>query len=118
VTAAEIVAALDGIRPTYVSETDLHAELADALSAAGHDVRREVRLSDGASRIDMLVDRVGIEVKVDGTWKAVAWQLLRYAKCDEIDELVLVTTRASHRVTYSHVVHKPVHVVVVTGGSL
>lgn len=104
--------------PTFVTEDDLQRELADALNIAGWVARREVRLSDGASRIDLLAARVGIEVKTAGSWRTVMAQLLRYARCDEIDHLILVTTRANHRLIPSTLHGKPVTVVVLTGGSL
>lgn len=113
-----IARVLSTSNPTFVTEDDLQRELADVLGIAGWIAHREVRLSDGFSRIDLLLVRVGIEVKIDGTWRAVTTQLLRYARCDEIDHLILVTTRASHRLVPSTLNAKPVTVVVLTGGSL
>ncbi|MCC4250743.1 hypothetical protein [Microbacterium testaceum] len=114
----EIEKIIAASNPTFVTEDDLQRELADVLSIAGWMAHREVRLSDGVSRIDLLLARVGIEVKIDGAWRAVTRQLLRYARCDEIDHLILVTTRPSHQLVPSTLNGKPVTVVVLTGGSL
>ena len=105
-------------RMTFVSEDDLQRELADVLDSAGWIREREVRLSDGVSRIDLLVGRVGVEVKIEGTSANVTRQLTRYAQCPEIDELILVTTRAAHRGIPNTLHGKPVHTIILTGGAL
>jgi len=110
--------ALASFSAPFVSEDDLQRELAGALSTAGFDVKREARLSDGVSRIDLLVGTVGLEVKTDGDWRSVAQQLLRYSRCDEVNRLILVTTRARHRLVSSALAEAPVSVVVLTGGAL
>ena len=96
-TLDQVAAALEDAQPyTYVTEDDLQRELATALAEAGIVAQREVRLSDGASRIDLLVGDVGIEVKIKGTWIEVTKQVQRYSRCSELSALVLVTTRAVH----------------------
>lgn len=77
------------------NEAFLQGALAAALTEAGFSVHTEVALSR-RDRIDLLVDRVGIEVKMKGSAASVAWQLQRYAASDLIDELVLVSTKAAH----------------------
>jgi len=94
--AIRICDVLEAARMQYVTEAELQAEIAAAFAAAGIDAAREVRLSDGQSRIDLLAGSVGIEVKIGGGRSAVNRQLARYARCDEITALVLVTTRAGH----------------------
>ncbi|WP_345750093.1 hypothetical protein [Microbacterium rhizophilus] len=101
--AEAICRALADARPTYRNEDDLQAAIADLLADADIAATREVRLSDGQSRIDLLAGRVGIEVKVGGGTSDVARQLARYAQCSEISALVLVTTRVAH----SHVLNEP-----------
>jgi hypothetical protein len=72
-----------------------------------HTAAREVRLSDGRSRIDIMIfppvidppdpyQGVGIEIKIKGSHADTLRQLQRYALCPEISELVLITTKASH----------------------
>lgn len=110
-SVADAVAAA---RYGYVNEDELQAGLAQALVAAGHDVTREVRLS-GRDRVDLLVDRTAVEVKIAGTPERVLAQLARYAECEWIDDLVLVTTRARHRNLPPTVGGKPLRVVVLGG---
>lgn len=85
----------------YSNEDDLQAGLAAALTAVGYTVEREVRLSP-VDRIDLVVDRVGVEVKVAAAGRVtptdrVLTQLARYAASGRVDALLLVTT--SHRHT-------------------
>ncbi len=94
-TLAAVTEALGRRRFLAASEAELQAALAAALVEGGFDVRREVRLS-GRDRIDLLVDRVGIEVKVDGASNAVLRQLGRYAAHPEVSALLLVTTDVRH----------------------
>lgn len=95
-TADEVCSLLGGFRFAFADEDDLQQGLADALASLGLAPEREVRLGS-AGRIDLLVDGVGIEVKVTGQAARVSAQLSRYAERPEVRELLLVTTRARHR---------------------
>ncbi|UWD83630.1 hypothetical protein NY057_05135 [Curtobacterium flaccumfaciens] len=118
-TAAEVIDILSGAQLTFVHEDELQAGLAAALGEAGVAARREVVLSDGRSRIDLLTDdRIGVEVKVAGSWANVVRQLTRYAKCPEVDELVLVTTRVAHHRIPAALEGKPVHLLSLIGAAL
>jgi hypothetical protein len=112
---AAVTAALTANRYHHVDEHGLQAGLADALDAAGLGFEREVRLTP-ADRIDFLVDRVGIEVKVQGSPTVVMRQLLRYAHSDRLDALVLVTTRRRHRGLPRTVGRLPLTILDVGGG--
>lgn len=79
----------------YSSEEELQDGLAQALAAAGLPVEREVRL-DSRNRIDIVVGRVGVEVKIDGSSSNVSRQCERYLQSDLLDGLVLVTSRVRH----------------------
>jgi hypothetical protein len=103
-------------RFNYSNEDQLQQGIAAALTAAGFDVEREVRL-DGRSRIDLLVGRVGIEVKVAGTPDAVERQLARYASSDRIDGLMLVTSRPRHLIPQT-INGKPVETVQLAAAGL
>jgi hypothetical protein len=117
-TGQDIVTALDHTALSFVTEDDLQQALEAALAASGFTATREVRLSDGRSRIDLLVGRVGIEVKTDGGRNDVVRQLTRYAHCPELDELVLVTTRTKHHHMPVEVAGKPLHLVSLIGAAL
>lgn len=115
-SASAIAEALRRYRFTYCNEDQLQEGIAAALVEEGFEVEREVRLP-GLGRIDLLVGRVGIEVKVAGTPIEVASQVARYAFCEEIDGLVLVTSRPRHRIP-AIANGKPVETVQLAGGAL
>jgi hypothetical protein len=96
------------------NELDLSQAVADCLRERGVAFEREVRLND-ADRIDYLVGRVGVELKLHGSVSAIARQLSRYAQSDQVDALILVTTRMSHRSMPSSLNQKPITVVYVGG---
>lgn len=95
VSADAIAAALRTTRFRYSSERQLQALLTEHLTSLGWPVRREVSLAAG-ERIDLLIGRVGIEVKTKGSASAVSAQLARYDRTGELDELVLVSTLRKH----------------------
>jgi hypothetical protein len=97
----------------YADEDRLQRGLA---ALFGDQAEREVRL-DSRSRIDLMVGRVGIEVKVAGKPSAVLRQVERYLASDQLDGLVLVTTRVRHRPP-AIVNGKPVRTVSLAGGGL
>lgn len=111
-----IVEALEGYRFNFGNEEELQAGIAGALTNAGFEIEREVRL-DRYSRIDLLVEGVGIEVKVKGKSADVADQCERYTKDARIEGLVLVTTRAQHKLPH-RMNDKPVRVVSLGAGRL
>lgn len=117
-TAAVLIDAMLRAPLAYASEAQLQEQLAAALTSAGFDAKREVVLSDGSSRIDILVGRIGIEVKVKGSLPDVRRQLSRYARTDELDELVLVTTRSAHHSIPAGIAGKPLHLCTLVGRSL
>lgn len=80
----------------YASEADLQAAIERVFDVAGVHAEREVRLT-ARDRIDFLVDRVGVEIKIDGGSRDVERQLRRYLESDCIDGVLLVTTRSKHR---------------------
>lgn len=94
-SADSVAQALQGCAGYWNSEAQLQTLLADRLSEAGFDVAREVALGD-CGRIDLMVDRVGIEVKVNGSLTAVLRQVHLYATGGQLDAVVLVSTRTAH----------------------
>ena len=109
--AASVVAALRRLRCRFADEDQLQAMLTAGLCALGFDVEREVPLARG-ERIDLVVGRTGIEVKITGQTSSVARQLRRYATSERIDDLVLVTSCPRHAFVPRRIDETPVHVVV------
>ncbi|HET7588612.1 MAG TPA: hypothetical protein VFK14_00280 [Solirubrobacterales bacterium] len=100
----------------FANEDELQQGLAAALTSEGLDVEREVRF-DKHNRIDLLVDRIGIEVKVKGGTAEVHRQLCRYTP--HVDQLVLVTIKAGHvQDLPSEIEGTPLSVVFIAGGAL
>lgn len=95
-TAESIVAILRSARFCFANERDLQAGLAEALRATTVAIEAEVWLTP-RDRIDFIVGRLGIEVKVSGSWRAVERQLLRYLQSPQLDEVLLVTVKSNHR---------------------
>ena len=120
ITATGIVTILSAARYRWNNENDLQAGLAGVLDHFGYPVQREVRLT-ARDRIDLLVEHVGIEVKVAKAGGAapierVLSQLARYAEHDSIDQLVLVSTSVRHRVVPAEIGGKPLQVLIIQGG--
>ena len=116
--ATEICRVLQQDPMQYRHEADLQAAIAETLAAHSIDADREVSLSDGISRIDLLAGQVGIEVKIGGAPVGVTTQLNRYAQCPEISVLVLVTTRARHGLGLHSLNGKPLLVCSLIGAGL
>lgn len=116
-TASEIADIVRGFAYAYRNEADVQAAVVELLSSKGHAVMSEVPLTD-RDRIDLVVDRVGVEIKIKGSAANVARQLQRYAESDLIDELVLVTGISRHEAFLGATIGgKPVTVVWI-GGTL
>lgn len=116
VTGAAVAATIGGFRFRFADEDALQEAIAAVLTDVGFTPKREVRL-DARCRIDLLVDRVGVEVKVGGAAGDVVSQLTRYAAFDAIEELVLVTTRPRHKVP-AFIAGKPCHMVMLGAQAL
>ena len=76
-------------------EASLQAGVAEMLYQAGVPARREVRLTR-RERIDFLIGRLGVEVKVKGGVSDVRRQLVRYAATGLLDEILLISTHVTH----------------------
>lgn len=116
VRAADLVELIGGYRFTFRNEDELQYAIAEMLETEGLAVEREVRL-DHHGRIDILVDGIGIEIKIKGSEVSVSRQLQRYAASDRVRELVLVTHRAVLSNIPDWIEDKPVTVVWI-GGAL
>lgn len=115
-TADEVVELLGRFRFRHTSEEDLQRAIAQVLERSGVPFRREVKLGP-RDRIDFLLDGgVGIEVKVKGSATQAARQLQRYAKSDQVTELVLVTSRSQVGRQLDEYLGKRVRVHFILGG--
>jgi hypothetical protein len=95
--ATEVIDLLERASLTYTDEISLHLQIAAQLEQACFAYEREVRLADGGSRIDFVVDGwLGIEVKIKGATGSVYRQIQRYTHCSDLDAVLLVTTRSKH----------------------
>lgn len=92
--ANEIISIFEQYQMRTHDEVALQADIAVVLGEVTQ-YRKEHTLSAG-ERIDFLVGKIGIECKVGGSKMEVLRQLQRYAQFDEIDELILVTTKSRH----------------------
>lgn len=107
-----LTTALQRRPPRAANEAELQAILWGHLRTLDPRTVREHTLTR-TDRIDFLLGRTGIEVKVKGPSAEVTRQLWRYVESDQIDDLILVTTRREHlRVIGQSAIFdgKPVHV--------
>ena len=90
----QVYEALTALRaPLQQGEYDLHRLVMDALDAAGLPWTHEVKLASRC-RIDLMCGSVGIEVKRGKPEPArIRSQLARYAACEQVTSLILVTER-------------------------
>lgn len=111
---ADIAAAVIGHhRFRFTDELELHDGLEEVLTGIGLPVERETRLTGG--RVDFRIGGVGLEVKVAGSPAQVGRQLARYA--DDVDELLLVTTKPAHAALAGEIGGKRCRVFVVRSGA-
>lgn len=113
----KIISILRACTFSYQSEDELQQGIFQALTEAGISSEREVKLT-AHDRIDFMVGKIGIEVKVDFSAAAVVRQLHRYAQLPQIEALVLVTTRHRHCDMPETLNGKPVEVVYLLGSML
>ena len=90
-----VLAALQTIRaPIQQGEYDLHRLVMDALAAHGVPVEHEVTLAP-CCRIDLMCGSVGVEIKRGKPERGrLLQQLTRYARCPQVESLVLVVERS------------------------
>jgi hypothetical protein len=112
-TVDDVRTALGGMT-VHGSEEELNLLVERLLGAAGIEFKREHPLSK-RDRVDFLVGRLALELKVDGSAAAILRQLDRYAESPDVDDLVLVTTRHSHRFATTKLRGKPIHVICMGG---
>jgi hypothetical protein len=107
-----IARALQGNDFHFNDEHELQNGISIALAEARINAQREALIGKGSeSRVDFLIGRIALEVKVGGSLAEVMRQLDRYAHCDGIDAVMLVTSRLRHKVSLPmYVNNKPLQV--------
>lgn len=94
-------------------EEVLQSTVRAMLFAEGIAYEEQVKLPGTLGRLDFLVGRVALELKVKGSLADLLRQLDRYAQSDRIDALVVVTTRRTLARLPAELRGKPVRVFVV-----
>lgn len=98
-----------GFTYSYTSELDLQNGIESVLRESGYVFRREHIA--GQDRIDFLVNAddqsIALECKIAGGPSVVLEQLLRYANQSEVDGVLLVTSRHTHRFDCETLNNKP-----------
>lgn len=115
-TVQRLLELLTTARLRSAHEAGLQTAIATVLDGAGVPYAREARLG-AAGRVDFLVARIGLEVKVTGSLKDVRAQLARYAEHADIDAVVLVTRCLRHKMP-AELCGKPIHVLNLWGAVL
>ncbi len=113
----QVVTTIRGHRFRYTDEDQLQEAIEAALRAGGMLPEREVRLG-ARDRIDLLVDGVGIEVKVDGSVTSLHRQIKRYAADERVASIVVVSNRVRHLQLPHEIAGKPVRSVSLAGAGL
>lgn len=108
-TAEELAKLLSGYRLNAASEKRLQDIIESILTLEKLDYKREFAFTH-KDRIDFMVDRIGLEVKISSSPAEVLRQLFRYSEQEGVDELLLVTTRSKHRNLPTEMNKKPVRV--------
>ncbi len=90
-----VLQTLTAMRPPFaLYEYDLHQMVESQFREAGLPYTHEARIGAGC-RIDYLVEQVGIEIKKGKPVAAVLEkQLRRYAACEGISSLIVITQRS------------------------
>lgn len=110
----ELQRLLGGASYRFGVELDLQDDLEAVLRHYRLDFTREHPLSP-QSVIDFRVGRIGVECKIGGSPQEVLRQCRRYLEFDDLDGLLLVTSRPQHRWKLSELGGKPFGVVWVAG---
>lgn len=110
----KLVAALGSrYRLACGTERELQDAIEDVLKQEGIAYEREVELGP-TDRPDFMVGGGAVEVKTQGSMTDVARQLLRYAKHQAVDRLMLVTTRSGHVHIHRALLGKPLVILYVS----
>lgn len=111
ISPTDLVRALKAHEYHYANERDLQDAIAVILRRREIPFSREVRLT-ATDRIDFLVGLgIGVEVKLDGQMTELLRQLARYAQCEDVSALVVVTPKSRLAQLPDSLNGKPIYVV-------
>ncbi len=114
----EIRTKLSAYQYRYSCEKELQDGLEKVLQTMEIEHVREHSLSP-TDKVDFfLLSSIALEVKIQESLTAVTRQLHRYAQHPEVKELLLVTTKSSHRAVAEEMNKKPVRVLYLGLGAL
>lgn len=99
----------------FVTEAQMQAAVAAALTAAGYVFTPQARLGDRERPDFLAAGGIALELKVAGTAAALQRQVTRYAAHGEVSAVVVVTSRVRHRGLPPFINGKPVLVVFLGG---
>jgi hypothetical protein len=115
---SQITETLSACAFNCAAEIDLQDGIAEALRRGAIPFDREVHLGP-EGQIDFVVPiGIGVEIKIKGSLASVTRQLHRYACCDRISSLILVTTRMYHDQMPGEMNGKPLRVIHLIQNSL
>lgn len=111
VDVESITQAIKSYKFHYTTEKELQEGIAKAFANKNIPFEREKWIGEKEEIDFLVVGGIGVEVKIKGSPSEVARQLLAYAGCEGVKELVLVTGRARLGRLPDKLLGKPVHVV-------
>lgn len=96
ILASQIVTLLSSTRFHFASEAELQRQIAEVFADNKFPCHREFNLT-AADRVDFFIEPgLAIEVKIGGSATMIIRQLHRYAQCEQVKELILVTSSLRH----------------------
>jgi DNA-binding LytR/AlgR family response regulator len=113
--ATELVELLEKSRMRTITEETFQVATAQALTDAGVEFKREHPLSRG-DRVDFMVGDIALELKIDGSSTEVLRQLQRYAQHEEVQAIVLLTSRSKLCRMPNSLNNKPLYVALIQRG--
>lgn len=90
----EILTAIKSRSLPITTEKELQVEIEKLLIEKGIDHQREYRL-DKSNIVDFFIDGIAVEVKIKSPAKKMYRQCERYCQFDEVEALILLTSRTT-----------------------
>lgn len=92
-TSNNIIALLKSHRFFLHNEKSLQSDIAALFTSKKVPFNREHYLDENNIMDFIVADGIGLEIKIDGTKRAIYEQCLRYSKFPEVKELILFTNK-------------------------